>query len=80
MAVRSNGLDVDFGCMHTDLDLGDMTLIQGHDTPLGRGQQKSKILSRSNMAVGNYSLNTDFGSVCTLVLLLFVGMNPTMRH
>ena len=26
-------------CVHCDLDLGDMTLGQGHDTPLGHGQQ-----------------------------------------
>ena len=25
-------------CVHCDLDLGDMTLGQGHDTPLGHGQ------------------------------------------
>ena len=34
--------------MHFDLDLGDMTLGQGHDTPLGHGQQLCEILSRSN--------------------------------
>ena len=33
--------------MHCDLDLGDMTLGQGHDTPLGHGQQLCEILSRS---------------------------------
>ena len=26
-------------CVHCDLGLGDITLDQGHDTPLGRGQQ-----------------------------------------
>ena len=26
-------------CVHCDLDLGDITLAQGHDTPLGHGQQ-----------------------------------------
>ena len=26
-------------CMHSDLDLWDMTLVQGHDTPLGHAQQ-----------------------------------------
>ena len=25
--------------VHCDLDLGDMTLGEGHDTPLGHGQQ-----------------------------------------
>ena len=29
-----------------DLDLGDMTLGQGHDTPLGHGQQLCAILSK----------------------------------
>ena len=30
------GLDMDFPVyMHRDLDLGDMSLGQGHDTPLG---------------------------------------------
>ena len=32
---------------HCDLDLGVMTLGQGHDTPLGHGQQLCEILSRS---------------------------------
>ena len=40
--------------MHCDLDLGDMTLGQGHDTPLSHGQQLCEILSRSNMAVRSY--------------------------
>ena len=35
-------------CVHCDLDLGDMTLRQGHDTPLGHGQQLCEILSRSD--------------------------------
>ena len=30
--------------MHCDLDLGDMTLGQGHDTSLGHGQQAFKII------------------------------------
>ena len=29
---------------HCDLDLGDVTLCQFHDTPLGHGQQLSEIL------------------------------------
>ena len=28
--------------VHCDLDLGDMTLSQGRDTPLGHGQQLSE--------------------------------------
>ena len=35
-------------CVHCDLDLGDMTLGQGHDTPLSHGQQLCEILSRSD--------------------------------
>ena len=27
-----------FGCVHCDLDLGDMTLDQGHNTPSCHGQ------------------------------------------
>ena len=38
-------------CMHCDLDLGDVTLDQGHDTPLGHGQQLCEIWSRSKLAV-----------------------------
>ena len=57
-------------CVHCDLDLGDMTLGQSHDTPLGHGQQLCEILSRSNMAVRSYGLDTDFGYVCTVTLTL----------
>ena len=45
--------------MYHDLDLGDMTLGQGHDTPLGQGYQACDI-SRSNEAVSNV-LDIDFG-------------------
>ena len=37
-----------------------MTLGQSHDTPLCHGQQLSEILSRSNLAVRSYGLDTDF--------------------
>ena len=47
-------------CVHCDLDLGDMTLGQGHDTPLGHGQQLCKILSISNLSVRSYVPDTDF--------------------
>ena len=36
-----------------------MTLGRGHDTPLDHGQQLCDILSISNKAVKNYSLDTD---------------------
>ena len=73
MAVRSlwpgHGIRV---CVHFDLDLGGMTLGQGHDTPLGHGQQLCEILSRSNMAVRSYGPDTEFGYVCTVTLTLEV--------
>ena len=56
--------------VHCDLDLGDMTLGQGHDPPLGHGQQLCEILSRSNLAVRSYSQDTDFQYVCTVTLTL----------
>ena len=49
--------------MYCDLDLRDMTLGQGHGTPLGNGQQLCEILSRSNMAAKSYGPDTDF-EVC----------------
>ena len=57
-------------CLQCDLDLGDMTLGQSHDTPLGQGQQLCEILSRSNLAVRSYGPDTDFHYVCTVTLTL----------
>ena len=57
-------------CVHCDHDLADMTLVQGHDTPLGHGQQLCEILSRSNLAARSYGPNTDFQYVCTVTLTL----------
>ena len=37
-----------------------MTLVQGHDTPLGQGQQMCEILSIPNMAVRSYGPDTGF--------------------
>ena len=56
--------------MHCNLDLRNMTLGQGHDTPLGHGQQLCEILSRSNMAMRSYDPDTDFGYVFTVTLTL----------
>ena len=56
--------------VHYDLDLRDMTMGQGHDTPLGHDKQLCEILSRSNLAVGSYGLDTDFQYVCTVILTL----------
>ena len=47
-------------CMHCDLDIRDMTLGQGYDTPLGNGQQLCEILS-----VRSYDPDTVFG-MCAL--------------
>ena len=50
-------------CVHCDLDLGDMTLGQGHDTPFCYGQQFCELLSRSNLALKSYGPDTDFQSL-----------------
>ena len=57
-------------CVHCDLDLGDLTLGQGHETPFGNGQQLCEMLSRSNMAVRSYDPTTDFWYDCTVTLTL----------
>ena len=57
-------------CVHCDLGLRDMTLGQGHDTPLGHGQQLCEILSISNLAVRSYGPDMDFQYVCTVTLTL----------
>ena len=56
--------------VHCDLDLGNMTLGQDHDTPLGHGQQLCEILFRSNLAVRSYGPDMDFRYVCTVTLAL----------
>ena len=60
-----HGLSVYVQC---ELDLGDITLDQGHDAPLGHGQQLREILSRSNVAVRSYDPDTDFRYVSTETL------------
>ena len=74
MAVKSYGPDMDFRCICivtlTLVRLGDMTLGQDHDTPLGHGQQLCEILSRSNTAMRSYGPGTDFRYVCTVTLTL----------
>ena len=83
MTVRSYGLDTDF--VHLTLEIWprvefiDMTLGQGHDTPLGHGQQWCEI-SRSNMAVRNYVPETDFGYMCTMTLTLGQGHDTPLGH
>ena len=68
-APMSYGPDKDFAYVYNvNFDLRDMTLVQGHDTPLCHGQQLCEIISRSNSAVRRYCLDKDFGYVCTVTL------------
>ena len=68
-------------CVHCDPDLGDMTLGQGHDTPLCHVQQLCEILSRFNMAVRSYGPDTDFGYLCTVTLTFEVWLRAkVMTH
>ena len=55
-------------CVHFDLDLGDTTLGQGHDTPLGHEQQVCEILFISNFAVRRSGPDTDFRYMCIVTL------------
>ena len=57
-------------CVHCDLNLGDMTLSQGHHTPLSNWQELCEILSRLNLAVRSYGPDKDFWYVCTVILTL----------
>ena len=57
-------------CVHFDFDRGDMTLCQGHDTPLDHGQQLCEMLSRFNLTVRSYGPDAGFGYVCTVTLTL----------
>ena len=57
-------------CVHCGYNLGDMTLGQGHDTPLGHGQQLCEVLSRSNLAVSSYGQDMDFRYKCTVTLTM----------
>ena len=56
--------------MYCDLDLGDITLGQSHDTASGHEQQLCEILSRFKMGVRSYGPDTDFQYICTLTLTL----------
>ena len=52
-------------CVRCTLGVGNMTMGEEHETPLGHGQQLCEILSRSHMAVRNYGPHSDFDSMCT---------------
>ena len=56
--------------VHCDLDLGDTTLGQDHDTPLGHWQQVCEKWSRSNLAVMSYGPDMDLGYMCNVTLTL----------
>ena len=68
------------GMCRCDLDLGDMTLGQGHDTSLGHGQQLCEILSRSNLVVRSYGQDKDFWYMCTVTLNLGHGHDTSLGH
>ena len=48
-------------CMQCDLDLIDIALGQGHDTPLCHGQQLCEILSISNINIVSSDSGKDYG-------------------
>ena len=45
--------------MNYDLNLLDLILVQGHDTPFGRGQQLFEKLPRSNLEVRSHGPDKD---------------------
>ena len=55
-------------CVQCDLE--NMTLVQGHNTSLGYGQQLCEILSKSDFKVESYGTDKDYGYVCTVTLTL----------
>ena len=57
-------------CVHCDLDLGNMTLVQVKTHLCCHWQQMCEMLTISNMAVMRYGMYTDFGYVCTVTLTL----------
>ena len=88
MAVRSYRPDTHILlCVHCDLGLGDMTLgqghdtplVQGHDTPWGHGQQLCDIFSRSNIAVRSYGPDTHI-LLCVHCDLNLGGMTLSQGH
>ena len=56
--------------MLCDLDLEDITFIQGQDTLLGHGQYFCEISSESEMTVVSYGSDKEFNCVCTVTLIL----------
>ena len=71
--IKHGSKESEFGhgfraCVHCDLELRDMTFIQGHDTPFRHGQQFWEILSRSNMEVRSYSPDKEFRYMYSVTL------------
>ena len=66
-------------CVHCDLDIGEMTLGEDHDTPLGDGQYVCELLSRSNLAVRSYSPDKDYLYVCTVHVTLNLEILPWVK-
>ena len=67
--VKSYGQDTQFSqYVHSDIDLEDMTLSQGHDNSSGHGQQLCKILTKSNIKVASYDLVKDYSYLCSVTL------------
>ena len=58
--------------VHYDPDLGDKTLGQCHDKPLGVGQKLYEVSSKSKLSVKSYGLDTKFGYVCPVTLYILV--------
>ena len=54
--------------VYCDLDLWNMTLGWGQDTPLGHRQPLCKILSRSHIAIWGSDPDTDYDYVCNVNL------------
>ena len=68
---KSHGqMDTDFGSY---FDLGDLTLGQGHATPLGFRQQLCKVSSKCNLIINeSHSLDINFSHVCTVTLTFVI--------
>ena len=55
--------------MHCVLDLEDMTLGEGQDTPLCHGQILREVISQAKVPVKKYGQHMNFGHICNLTLI-----------
>ena len=69
LAAKSVGLYTNVDCVHSGFDLGNMTLIQGHDKPSTQRQQLLGVLSRSKLVVKSAGPTQNL-TVCTVTLTL----------